>query len=244
MPHVLGDKSVAVVRLADLGQEDFTRCYDELLVPAFPPAELMSREALDDERHDPGTGGVVLQQDGAPVAAMVTEDYLGGRVRLLAYLVVAERLRGARLGTYLLSRLAEESADAHAVLAEIEDPRYHPVTATNDPVSRVRFYHRHGCRLLPVPYAQPALREGSPRVENLLLIAVAPHAPELDGNVVADFLDEYFAACEGPRVLTEDPQVRAIREAARGAPGGRLRLVSLDGLRAARPDPAGDVGAP
>ena len=107
------------------------------------------------------------------------------------------------------------------------------------PPARLRFYQRYGSMLLPIPYAQPSLRPDTPRVEDMLLItipsAIDP-APDLDGTLVAAFLEQYFHACEGVNVDSE-PDYLAMRAAALG-PAGSLAPVTLDDLKAARPSRA------
>ncbi len=61
-------------------------------------------------------------------------------------------------------------------------------------------------------------------------------APDLDGTLVAAFLEQYFHACEGVNVDSE-PDYRAMRAAALG-PAGSLAPVTLDDLKAARPSRA------
>lgn len=231
---------VLTTTLADASDDLLTRFYRELMEPAFPPAELMTLDELLAARSDGGTGGALLHQDGTPVAGMVTEDYLGGAVRLLAYLVVSARVRGQGLGARLLREL-RPAQPSGLVLAEIEDPRFHDVSERADPAARLRFYDREGCRLLPLPYVQPSLRPGSPRVDGLLLISIAPAGDDVDGSVVAAFLDEYYGLCEGEAVVRGDPAYRRLRAAAVGGPDGRLPLVPLGDLEAARPSPDATV---
>lgn len=226
------------VPLAEADGSTLTRFY-ALMEGAFPPAELMTFEELEGARQDGATGGTLLLDGGRPVAGMVTEDYLDGRVRLLGYLVVAPAARNAGLGRRLVDELAKTPAGAAPplVLAEIEDPRFHPASDRGDPVARVRFYDRSGARLLPLPYVQPSLRPGSPRVDNLLLITLGTAAPSVDGPTVAAFLTEYFEGCEGEEAVRADPGFLALHAAALGE-GGRLRLHPLAALDAARPAPA------
>lgn len=228
---------VDTVAMASLPERLLRTYYDDLMAPAFPPAELMTYEELRDALDDGGTRGLVVLEDESPVAGLVTEDYLDGRVVLLAYVVVAAGLRGRGVGADLIGRAT--GREPRLVLAEIEDPRFHRADEhMGDPVARLRFYDRLGSRLLPLPYTQPSLRPGSPRVENLLLITIpsaVPTADEVDGGLVADFLEEYYLACEGPGVVAADEDYLAVRRAA-GAPGP-LPLRPLTDLDSARPAP-------
>lgn len=232
---VVDARQLATLRLAELDDHACARMYATLLEASFPPAELMSLEELDQARRSGDCDGLVLLDRDEPVAAMVTEDYLDGRVRLLAYVAVAGRLRGLGVGAHLVSVLRRE-AGHRLVLAEIEDPRFHPPARTGDPVARARFYAQQGWRLLPLDYCQPSLRPGSPRVEHLLLIALTG-GPDVDGELVAEFLEEYFDACEG-EPEPGDERREDLVAAARGDDGGRLPLLPVSELVAARPDPA------
>ena len=211
------------------------RYYDELMEPAFAPAELMTWDELDGALHEPGTRGTLLLDDGSPVAGLVTEDYVDAALLLVAYVVVSPQHRGQGLGTTLLRDTV--GSEPRPVLAEIEDPRFHaPDEHRGDPAARVRFYERLGSRLLPIPYTQPSLRPGSPRVEDLLLITIpsALSLTELDGGLLRAFLDEYFESCEGPEVVTSDPSYLGLR----GSVPDRLPLTGLDRLDLARPGPS------
>lgn len=232
---MLEGRQLAMLRLSEVGDHAYSELYHTLLEPSFPPGELATFDELDDARRSEDCDGLVLLDAEQPVAVMVTEDYLGGRVRLLAYLAVAEGMRGRALGEHLLSTLTGDP-EQPLVLAEIEDPRFHADYGSSDPTARVRFYARRGWRLLPLDYFQPSLRPGSPRVGHLLLISFGPRAEYLDGELIADFLEEYFRVCEGDAV-SDDDDFRALLSAARGGGTGPLPLYPLADLTRARPDP-------
>ncbi|MGH3897029.1 MAG: hypothetical protein ACRDTA_02010 [Pseudonocardiaceae bacterium] len=234
-PHTWSGLTAAP--LVEVDDETLRRFHTTLLEPAFPPAELMAYEELRDARLEPSTRGTILFDVDEPVAGIVTEDYLGARVLLVAYLVVAATARSGGIGARLLSGTAPRRAPAPLVLAEIEDPRCFAATDAGDPVARIRFYDRVGSHLLPLPYVQPSLRPGSPRVDGLLLIAIGAPGPDVDGSLVAAFLDEYYGMCEGEQVARTDPAYLALRTAALGDGQGRLPLLPLSALEAARPRP-------
>jgi GNAT superfamily N-acetyltransferase len=225
------------VHLRDVDDDTFEKCYDALMRPSFSQAELMTFDEIQHARHTGESGGVVMLADGAPLAIMVTEEDLGGRGSRLAYLVVAADSRGKGIGSQLLDSLPGRQGSL-VVLAEIEDPRFHAPVGASDPVARLRFYDRAGSRLLPLDYVQPSLREGSPRVENLLLITVKTPGTGIEGQLIADFLAEYYAACEGHRMLRSDPAFVSLSQAAQGDQSGWLRSVPLQDLDAARTGPS------
>lgn len=221
--------------LAELDDDLLRRFYVDVLQPTFPPEELVSYDALRHGLRRCGSGGVVLLDGSSPVAGVVTEDYLDGRVRLVCYLAVVAAARSSGLGPRLLEAALADGEPGQVVLAEVEDPRYHPVTATNDPVARLRFYHRIGARLVPLRYVQPALRAGLPRVEHLLLVAVGTPPADVPGALVADFLTEYYGVCEGEEVCRSDVSFLGLREEASDARDGRLPLLDLGPVLASPP---------
>lgn len=231
---------LTVAPLSTVDDGTLLRFHTMLLEPAFPPAELMTYEEIRDARREAGTRGIILLDGAEPVAGIVTEDYVGGRVLLVVYLVVAPSVRNRGIGARLLSKAGAQRTPAPLMLAEIEDPRYFPASDAGDPAARVRFYDRAGSRLLPLPYVQPSLRPGSPRVDGLLLIAIRPPGADVDGSLIAAFLDEYYALCEGDEVTRMDLAYRALRVAARGDEYGRLSLLPLSALEAARPAPVAE----
>lgn len=225
------------VPLAALDDETLRRAYTTLLEPAFPPAELVTFEELRGARRGPVTRGIVVFHGDEPIAVIVTEDCLEGQVLLVAYLVVAAAARGAGIGARLLAEGTRSPALTPLVLAEVEDPRYFAASDAGHPVARIRFYDRVGSRLLPLPYVQPSLRPGLPRVDGLLLIAINAPGTDVDGHVIAAFLDEYYGLCEGHEAVRADPSYLALRTAALGDAQGRLPLLPLSALDAARPSP-------
>jgi hypothetical protein len=233
----LGDGFTALA-LREAGDQTLGR-FHALMQTAFTPAELMPYGDLRAARQSPTTNGTLVLAGEEPVAGIVTEAYQDGRILLVAYLVVAVPARNAGLGSRLLGSVAPRDAgpDAPLVLAEVEDPRFHPPSDRGDPVARLRFYDRAGARLLPLPYSQPSLRAGSARVDGMLLIAIGARGPDVDGRLVAAFIEEYYAASEGRRTVQEDPALAALHSTALGDERGRLALHPVFALEAARPAP-------
>jgi GNAT superfamily N-acetyltransferase len=225
-------EGLTTLDLTDVDDATLQRFHEDLMTPMFPPAELMTYEELRRARQEGSTSGTLLLGHDGPVGGIVTELYLDGRVLLVAYLVVASAMRSRGLGSELLATVA---APGPLVLAEIDDPRRHPVGPYGDPYRRVRFYEREGWRLLPLSYTQPSLRPGSPRVGGLLLITSWATDADVDGVLVAEFLEEYFSVCEDATTLADDPEYQSLRRAASGAGNGRLTLHPLSDLDAARP---------
>jgi hypothetical protein len=74
------------------------------------------------------------------------------------------------------------------ILAEVEHPTYHPSSDDHgDPAARMRFYAKHGGRILDIPYFQPAIRDGEPPVPALMLVTlwVAPEAFIDEDTIIA-----------------------------------------------------------
>ncbi|AEE47227.1 GNAT family N-acetyltransferase [Cellulomonas fimi] len=199
--------------LADLTPEEVREVYDRLLAPTFRPEELMTldevRAAFTGPQAQPS---VVVLQGGRPVALMLGGWYADRRALLLTYLAVDPSTRGLGLGARLVGEVLPRWAAASPgalVLAEVDDPRAWPADATQgDPVARLRFYGRHGARLVPLPYVQPSLSPGAPRVEGMLLLRLDA-TPGVPGAVLGAFLADYVTAHEGPAGL-EDPVVAGL----------------------------------
>ncbi len=202
--------------LCDCDEVTLRAVYDDLLAPVFRPEELLS---LEDLRRAYGPGGdspsTVLLDGRRPVAVMLGEWFVSHRVLLLSYLSVSDSARGSGLGTALLTDDLPgwwRTAPAPLVLAEVDDPGVWPSEAKGgDPRGRLRFYGRHGGSLAPLPYVQPSLKGSSARVPGMLLLRLGEGAGQAAG--LADFLREYFVACEGPGAL-DDPQVRDLLDRA------------------------------
>ncbi len=209
--------------------------YATVLQPAFPPAELVT---LDELRNwcaagPPARRGLLLLESDRPVAAILAEYFRTSDVLLISYLAVAAAWRGRGFGAALVREALSrwDSPPPVAVLAEVEDPRWHPLGRYVDPVARLRFYHRLGARALPIPYFQPALRPGSPRVPGLLLVSLPAGRRTVPWATVGGFLNEYFAACEGSTGIG-DAQLQALRSSL--SPTGDVKLIPLDWINIPR----------
>lgn len=231
---------VLTVPVADADESILRAYYFDLMTPSFRPAELMTWAEVVAAVAAGAVSGLVAVEDSRPVAGLLLEEHLGGQVLMLSYLVVAPEARNRGLGGSLLRAAVGE--ESRLVLAEIEDPRFYgPDERTGDPARRARFYEQIGSRLVPVPYVQPSLRPGSPRVENLLLITIpSALAPRwsLDGALLTAFLDAYYSSCEGAAVLADDGYGSLRRAASRPV----LDLAPLTDLDAARPGPEDPQG--
>ncbi|MDF2848090.1 MAG: N-acetyltransferase [Oerskovia sp.] len=220
--------------------EQLTQLYRDVLSPSFPPAELVS---LDSFLADHAAGhleslGVVEVPDGAaPPSGRVVAGVVGSwsaeaRVLLVQYLAIAPGRRGGGIGAALLgAAVAAWLKDLRPVmvLGEVEHPRFHAASeAHGDPEARLRFYARHGGRVLAVPYFQPGNEPGAERVPALLLMTLATEDPEARSVPAAPlraFLREYFEASEGS--LADDAPTRALLDA---VSGDRVALLGVDEL--------------
>lgn len=209
---------------------DLAALYQRLLIPAFPPAELVDLADIVDGVAA-GSTDVLAGWDGAiPRAVAVGDRYPASGVVLLSYLATDPGVRSRGLGRALLdAALARwtERFRPPLVLAEVEDPGHHPVTAYGDPHARLRFYARASAVALDLPYVQPALRPGAERVRHLLLLAlsVAPGARRgpaaVDAAPVLGYLREVFALSEGH--VPGDDEARRLLAAAERADGVPIR---------------------
>lgn len=217
--------------------EQLTQLYQDVLRPSFPPAELVS---LPSFLADHAAGrleslGVVEMPDGAEervVAGVVGSWSAQARVLLVQYLAIAPGRRGSGIGAALLGAAVSawlEALRPVMVLGEVEHPRFHAASeAHGDPEARLRFYARHGARVLAVPYFQPGNEPGAERVPALLLMTFATESPEVMSVPAAPlrtFLREYFVESEG--TLADDAPTRALFDS---VAGDRVDLVGVDEL--------------
>ncbi|MFG1805714.1 N-acetyltransferase [Streptomyces sp. NPDC049040] len=222
------------MQVSDVGLDSplLDAVYDELLAPTFPAYELMT---LAEVRAGMEAGFLWISaviRDGRPEGAAVAEWSSHSGVLLLSYMAVRKDLRSSGVGGTLMAEIHtgwQERVHPLLTLAEIEHPAGHtPDPAYGDPTARLRFYARHGTRALDVPYFQPSLRTGAPRVPGVIL-GVLTTAPELAGaeavpsEPVRIFMTEYFQGCEGG--VPEDPAATALFAA---MPPGGIALLPLD----------------
>lgn len=194
--------------------------YREVLVPAFDPAELQSLRSLRQDvlgRRGTVTIRVALDDEGAVLGGLLLDWDPDLRVGLFGHLAVRAGNRGRGFGTMLLNAvIADAIADLRPVLllAEVQDPRVHPPTAGQDPVARVRLYHRLGVQLVAVPWVAPKVRDDVERFPGVFLLNVptdpAVPAESLPVDVLEPFLRRYFELCEGEDAERDDPKVAAL----------------------------------
>jgi GNAT superfamily N-acetyltransferase len=230
----------------------FDAVYADVLTPSFPPEE---RGGLEELRAGAlaGTSSVFAAldtdegEDERPAAAAVGDWSPETGVALLSYLAVRSGRRGTGVGGELLAAAMADWRERWRpalVLAEIEHPSAHAASeAYGDPDKRVRFYARRGMRVLDVPYFQPGLRPGSPRMYGFMLCALevaaagaGPGPDTVDGARVARFMTEYLQGCEG--AVGTDPACLALF-AALDRPEGVLLLDPAEYPRVAVSTPDG-----
>ncbi|MFF3066014.1 hypothetical protein ACFVQ3_15825 [Oerskovia sp. NPDC057915] len=178
----------------------------------------------------PGATG--SEPTGRVVAGVVGSWSAEARVLLVQYLAIAPGRRGGGIGAALLGAAVSAwltNLRPVMVLGEVEHPRFHAASeAHGDPEARLRFYARHGGRVLAVPYFQPGNEPGAERVPALLLMTLATEAPEATSVPAAPlrtFLREYFEGSEGS--LADDAPTRALLDA---LSGDRVALLGVDEL--------------
>ena len=204
---------------------DLTRLHEQVLAPSFPPEELISLDELLAGCASGQLRVVGVKADGRVVAGAVGSACAPGGVVLLVYLAIAPGGRGGGIGGTLLdgavARWVEEFSPGY-VLAEVEHPGHHTASPEHgDPAARLRFYARHGARLLAVPYFQPGIGPHGPRVPALLLATLyvdqamertAPGGPggadAVSAPPLRDFLVAQLRSSEG--TLGEDDAVQAL----------------------------------
>ena len=133
------------------------------------------------------------------LACVLGYPYPESGVLLIGYIAVRADLRSRGVGGMLLEAARREwygQAGLTLVLAEIDDPRYHPASGGIDPDRRITFYARHQTQLVVGPYFQPRLDgEGKQRVYDMFLAVLnGDGQTSLPGPTIAAFLREYFTA--------------------------------------------------
>ncbi|MCE7480597.1 MULTISPECIES: GNAT family N-acetyltransferase [Microbacterium] len=210
------------------------RVYDEILEPSFPASELTPRRAFLEQVRDGDLDALVARDDDTACGVIVGERV--GSTVLIAWLAVSADQRALGIGSALLaagsSRWIGEPG-VELVLAEIEQPDLHPVhEAFGDPRRRIAFYARGGGAALVLPYYQPPITVGMPRVHGLILTLVASATREpvprmLDAAEV-EAVQSYLLATLGPAEHADEETAR-IHAAARATEG--IRLIDLNDYR-------------
>ena len=225
------------MRIVDVGPGALLDAvYTDVLEPAFPPAELSTVDVLRESVAGGDTSMVAfVDMAGAPRAAAVGDWAPDTGVALLSYLAVRQDERGTGLGGRLLEHVVQTWRQRWRpclILAEIEHPAAHAGNDEfGDPWARIRFYGRHDVRPLAVPYFQPPIRRGAPRVYGLTLSVVAladecrGSVPDtVDGDRVARWLTGYLKWAEG--AVGNDPATQAVFAALRRPDG--VPMLSFD----------------
>jgi GNAT superfamily N-acetyltransferase len=131
------------------------------------------------------------------------EYYRGSCCGLLTYLVIDPAYRRQGLARQLVQNAIallhldarEHERKLRGVFSETEDPnQVGPHGNAMPPRERLTALSRLGARLIDIPYVQPALKGGSGPCRHLLLLAFHPQTGSIAGNVVRDFLHEFYRA--------------------------------------------------
>ncbi len=179
----------------------YDEIYREILHPSFRPDELDPPSAVFDilsagGRYQPS--GLCALDGDTPVGCVLAYPFPLSKVLLIGYVAVKSAYRGRGIGALLLDAAAQQwfgTADFTLVLAEVEDPRHHPVVGEIDPARRVNFYARRGARMVVGPYFQPRLGgDGKHRVYDLFLTVLSGGGPDdsVCAGQLGGFLLEYF----------------------------------------------------
>lgn len=209
------------------------RVHERLLVPNFPPRELVSVKGLLEDVARGAATVRVVGDPADPVAVAITATFTDSPAVLLSYVAIRADQRGRGVGTSLLSGLlAGITADPEVsvVLAEVEHPEHHQAHPVHgDPAARLRFYARLGGSILEVPYFQPPVDETQDAVHGMLLLVLSPPERFVRGQRLLP--EAGLAAVLGEIMAGTDPQrhpVGPLLEAA-GHPDG-VRMLAADEL--------------
>jgi len=208
------DPGAAEIVVVARGADDpdlVARAYDTVLSRSFGRDEIPPRDQflLDVA----GSTVLVALVDGDVAAAAVSEG--GGRdpIGLLSHLAVRPGTRGGGVGGQMMAALqAHWSSGPPVVLGEVHDPRAWADGPDELPAARLRFYERHGARLLGVPWVQPKLWSGGDRVADMLLLVMGGSAAP-DGvaaESLRSWMTAYYELTEGSDA--SDPTLAALLE--------------------------------
>jgi GNAT superfamily N-acetyltransferase len=173
--------------------------YHEILEPSFRPDELDTLDTLLEGLENDEVWGVCALDGDTPVGCVLGYPYLKSQVLLIGYVTVKPGLRGGGIGSVLMDAAEQRwfgRTDLTLVVAEVEDPRRHPVSDGIDPARRAVFYARRGALVVVGPYFQPRLDgAGKKRVYDLFLTVLSGAiTPEnaVQATQLTNFLLEYF----------------------------------------------------
>lgn len=174
--------------------------YHEILEPSFGPDELDTLDTLRDGLNEGGAWGLCALEGETPVGCTLGYPFVNSHVLLIGYVSVRSGLRSRGIGDLLLDEAQKRwYGKVDLVLAEVEDPRRHPVVGDIDPKRRALFYARRGAQVVVGPYFQPRLDgEGKKRVDGLFLTVLGGSgdviSPEnaVPAGILTDFILDYF----------------------------------------------------
>lgn len=178
--------------------------YRDIIAPSFGPDELDPLDTVLDGLAENGSyeaWGLCALDGETPVGCILGYPYPETGVLLIGYVSVRPGTRGGGVGGLLLDAARRRwyaKPGLTLVLAEIEDPRFHPVVDGVDPERRVAFYARHGVQVVVGPYIQPRVEgEGKKRVYGVFLSvlhgATGP-GRSVSAPQIAAFLTAYYRA--------------------------------------------------
>ncbi|WP_159081364.1 GNAT family N-acetyltransferase [Nocardioides sediminis] len=217
------------------------QAYDEVLRPSFLPDELPSWDFLLAGFRSPARQCVGILYDEDPVgvrsvrAVGVTNWRDGRHIGTLSYLATAPAHRGTGLGGTLVAEHAHHwpTLGLGTVLGEVHDPRLHPETADERPMDRLRFYDRHGARLVGVPWIQPALSPDTRRSRGMLLIVLPPVPKAIPAGDLIAWATDYYLEAEGAPATDGDLRALVTRFGGRQSwtPGPVMAFAEVEPLR-------------
>lgn len=197
------------VKIRDLRSDVSTsvveQIHREILQPSFGPDELDTLDTVLEGLTDGGSyeaWGLCALDGDTPVGCMLGYPFPRSQVLLIGYVAVMPGLRGGGIGHVMMDAAQQKwygKADVKLVLAEVEDPRRHPVQGDIDPKRRALFYARRGAQAVVGPYFQPRLEgEGRKRVHNLFLTVLSANGDAISAEnsvsaqTLVDFMLDYF----------------------------------------------------
>lgn len=218
-------------------REAISEAYEQLLVPAFVPHELVGESDIIDGVAS-GSTEVLVARDKGRVVGVAVGDFSEG-VTLLSYLAVRPGSRGRGWGSLVLTAALDRwfGTRGGIIVAEVEDPAHHAAHPDyGDPLRRLDFYRDHGARALGIPFFQPSLGPGLPRVPHMFLLVLrvdpawlsADATRLIDSGPLVTMMEWYFDGCEGT-ARPVDPDSRALFAALEEPGGVALRAATASG---------------